>query len=69
MASPRVVSEDRKSDDLEIVSVGALYTGSWDKKYWSSSRVGFLCSLSSIRRSVALVISQFLCYLSNSIEN
>ncbi|EFH69666.1 predicted protein [Arabidopsis lyrata subsp. lyrata] len=38
MASPRVVSEDRKSDDLEIVSVGALYTGSWDKKYWSSSR-------------------------------
>ncbi|VYS47194.1 unnamed protein product [Arabidopsis thaliana] len=38
MASPRVVSEDRKSVDIEIVSVGALYTGSWDKKYWSSSR-------------------------------
>ncbi|EOA36038.1 hypothetical protein CARUB_v10008119mg, partial [Capsella rubella] len=38
MASPRVVSQDRKSDDLEIVSVGALYSGSWDKKYWSSSR-------------------------------
>ncbi|KAJ0257810.1 DNA binding protein [Hirschfeldia incana] len=38
MASPRAVSEDRKSDDLEIVSVGALYSGSWDKKYWSSSR-------------------------------
>ncbi|KAL1198392.1 hypothetical protein V5N11_004212 [Cardamine amara subsp. amara] len=38
MASPRAVSEDRKSDDLEIVSVGALYNGSWDKKYWSSSR-------------------------------
>ncbi|CAN6881671.1 unnamed protein product [Brassica oleracea] len=40
MASPSAVSEDRKSDDIEIVSVGALYSGSWDKKYWSSSRVG-----------------------------
>ncbi|CAH2033897.1 unnamed protein product [Thlaspi arvense] len=38
MASPSSVSEDRKSDGLEIVSVGALYRGSWDKKYWSSSR-------------------------------
>ncbi|CDY16152.1 BnaA09g28860D [Brassica napus] len=38
MASPSAVSEDRKSDDIEIVSVGALYSGSWDKKYWSSSR-------------------------------
>ncbi|KAG2269549.1 hypothetical protein Bca52824_064104 [Brassica carinata] len=38
MVSPRAVSADRKSDDLEIVSVGALYSGSWDKKYWSSSR-------------------------------
>ncbi|XP_024007740.1 uncharacterized protein LOC18992450 [Eutrema salsugineum] len=38
MASPSAVPEDRKSDDLEIVSVGALYSGSWDKKYWSSSR-------------------------------
>ncbi|GAB4829032.1 hypothetical protein Ancab_018691 [Ancistrocladus abbreviatus] len=27
-----------KSDDLEIVSIGALYNGPWDKKYWSSSR-------------------------------
>ncbi|CAN6807556.1 unnamed protein product [Brassica oleracea] len=40
MASPSAVSEDRKSDDLEIVSVGALYSGSSDKKYWSSSRNG-----------------------------
>nr|VDD30538.1 unnamed protein product [Brassica oleracea] len=40
MASPSAVSEDRKSDDLEIVSVGALYSGSCDKKYWSSSRNG-----------------------------
>ncbi|CAH8390132.1 unnamed protein product [Eruca vesicaria subsp. sativa] len=42
MASPSVVSEDRKSDDLEIVSVGALYSGSWDNKYWSSSRIRYL---------------------------
>ncbi|KAL0644969.1 hypothetical protein Bca4012_043260 [Brassica carinata] len=40
MASPSAVSEDWKSDDLEIVSVGDLYNGSCDKKYWSSSRNG-----------------------------
>ncbi|CAN6974576.1 unnamed protein product [Brassica rapa subsp. trilocularis] len=40
MASPSAVFEDRKSDDLEIVSVGALYSGSCDKKYWSTSRNG-----------------------------
>ncbi|CAN4122038.1 unnamed protein product [Withania somnifera] len=28
----------QKSDGLEILSIGKLYTGSWDKKYWSSSR-------------------------------
>ncbi|KFK28994.1 hypothetical protein AALP_AA7G075200 [Arabis alpina] len=38
MASPIAVSEDKKSDDLEIISIGTLYSGSWDKKYWSSSR-------------------------------
>ncbi|KAK8657536.1 hypothetical protein V6N13_035767 [Hibiscus sabdariffa] len=27
-----------KSDDLEIVSIGYLYKGPWEKKYWSSSR-------------------------------
>ncbi|OVA10994.1 FY-rich [Macleaya cordata] len=27
-----------KSDGLEIISVGTLYEGSWDKKYWSCSR-------------------------------
>ncbi|XP_039131144.1 uncharacterized protein LOC120267531 isoform X3 [Dioscorea cayenensis subsp. rotundata] len=27
-----------KVDGLEITSIGALYEGSWDKKYWSSSR-------------------------------
>ncbi|KAH0858220.1 hypothetical protein HID58_086481 [Brassica napus] len=32
MASPSAVSEDRKSDDLEIVSVGDLYSGSCAKK-------------------------------------
>ncbi|KAJ8513130.1 hypothetical protein OPV22_003564 [Ensete ventricosum] len=25
-------------DDLEITSIGALYRGQWDKKYWSASR-------------------------------
>ncbi|CAN0896216.1 hypothetical protein LINGRAHAP2_LOCUS18346 [Linum grandiflorum] len=29
---------DDKPDGLEIVSVGALYSGPLDKKYWSSSR-------------------------------
>ncbi|KAM0937528.1 putative chromatin remodeling & transcription regulator FYR family [Dioscorea sansibarensis] len=27
-----------KVDGLEITSIGALYEGPWDKKYWSSSR-------------------------------
>ncbi|PHU02223.1 hypothetical protein BC332_27474 [Capsicum chinense] len=26
------------SDGLEILSIGKLYNGTWDKKYWSSSR-------------------------------
>ncbi|GAB2220612.1 hypothetical protein Droror1_Dr00008274 [Drosera rotundifolia] len=30
--------EGSKSDGLEIVSIGALYCGPLDKKYWSSSR-------------------------------
>ncbi|XP_052626125.1 uncharacterized protein LOC111915815 isoform X2 [Lactuca sativa] len=29
---------DEKSDDLDIVSIGKLYQGPWEKKYWSSSR-------------------------------
>ncbi|XP_019069633.2 uncharacterized protein [Solanum lycopersicum] len=29
---------DERSDGLEILSIGKLYTGLWDKKYWSSSR-------------------------------
>ncbi|MCD7445931.1 hypothetical protein HAX54_024632 [Datura stramonium] len=29
---------EEKSDGLEILSIGKLYTGPWDKKYWSSSR-------------------------------
>jgi len=46
---------DEKPDDLDITSIGALYRGQWDKKYWSSSRVrslsfmtnqGFLFDLS-----------------------
>ncbi|XP_057777399.1 uncharacterized protein LOC130995918 isoform X2 [Salvia miltiorrhiza] len=30
--------KDDKSDDIEILSIGKLYNGAWDKKYWSSSR-------------------------------
>ncbi|KAL2905350.1 Histone-lysine N-methyltransferase ATX2 [Bienertia sinuspersici] len=30
--------DEFNSDGLEILSIGALYTGAWDKKYWSSSR-------------------------------
>lgn len=33
--------EDDKPDGLEIISIGSLYSGPWDKKYWSSSRVCF----------------------------
>ncbi|KAK4263611.1 hypothetical protein QN277_029000 [Acacia crassicarpa] len=29
---------EEKSDGLEIISIGSLYKGRWDKKYWSSSR-------------------------------
>ncbi|KAI9105096.1 hypothetical protein K1719_022812 [Acacia pycnantha] len=29
---------EEKSDGLEITSIGSLYKGRWDKKYWSSSR-------------------------------
>ncbi|KAG2702523.1 hypothetical protein I3760_06G093900 [Carya illinoinensis] len=35
MAKP---GEDDLLDGLEITSIGSLYKGSWDKKYWSSSR-------------------------------
>ncbi|KAK9276843.1 hypothetical protein L1049_006380 [Liquidambar formosana] len=30
--------EEAKPDGLEITSIGSLYNGPWDKKYWSSSR-------------------------------
>ncbi|XP_027095896.2 uncharacterized protein [Coffea arabica] len=29
---------EEKSDGLEIISIGKLYSGSWEKKYWSCSR-------------------------------
>ncbi|KAD7116534.1 hypothetical protein E3N88_03802 [Mikania micrantha] len=32
------VVADEKSDGLDIVSIGKLYEGPWEKKYWSSSR-------------------------------
>ncbi|KAL6573537.1 hypothetical protein OROHE_001996 [Orobanche hederae] len=31
-------AKEEKSDGIEILSIGKLYTGPWDKKYWSSSR-------------------------------
>ncbi|KAK2975934.1 hypothetical protein RJ640_008034 [Escallonia rubra] len=34
MAKP----DEERSDGLEIISIGALYEGPWEKKYWSSSR-------------------------------
>ncbi|CAH9115012.1 unnamed protein product [Cuscuta europaea] len=37
MITPEAAMEE-KSDGLEIVSVGKLYSGPWEKKYWSSSR-------------------------------
>ncbi|KAL9149122.1 hypothetical protein ABFS82_12G090300 [Erythranthe guttata] len=30
--------KEEKSDDIEIISAGKLFTGPWEKKYWSSSR-------------------------------
>ncbi|XP_024956197.1 uncharacterized protein LOC102628159 isoform X3 [Citrus sinensis] len=43
MATPKEVvfggdEEEVKSEGLEIVSIGYLYKGPWEKKYWSSSR-------------------------------
>ncbi|KAH9772318.1 FYR C-terminal domain-containing protein [Citrus sinensis] len=43
MATPKEVvfggdEEEVKSEGLEIVSIGYLYNGPWEKKYWSSSR-------------------------------
>lgn len=32
---------EENSDGLEIVSIGKIYTGPWEKKYWTSSRVRF----------------------------
>ncbi|KAA8532878.1 hypothetical protein F0562_033005 [Nyssa sinensis] len=34
MAKPN----EENTDGLEIISIGTLYNGPWDKKYWSSSR-------------------------------
>ncbi|XP_024192657.1 uncharacterized protein LOC112196523 isoform X3 [Rosa chinensis] len=38
MANPNGAAVKEKPDDLEITSIGSLYSGPWDKKYWSSSR-------------------------------
>ncbi|GFP95321.1 hypothetical protein PHJA_001676400 [Phtheirospermum japonicum] len=32
------IAKEAKSDGIEILSIGKLYSGPWDKKYWSSSR-------------------------------
>ncbi|CAJ2637524.1 unnamed protein product [Trifolium pratense] len=31
-------SEPENADNLEVISIGSLYNGPWEKKYWSSSR-------------------------------
>ena len=38
-AMKKLKGGDEKPDGLEIASIGSLYAGPWDKKYWSSSRV------------------------------
>ncbi|XP_050203355.1 uncharacterized protein LOC126653495 isoform X2 [Mercurialis annua] len=38
MVKSKEEEEGNKSDGLEIISIGSLYSGTWDKKYWSSSR-------------------------------
>ncbi|KAA3460845.1 DNA binding protein [Gossypium australe] len=38
MAKIKGGEQTAKLDDLEIVSIGSLYKGPWEKKYWSSSR-------------------------------
>ncbi|TKY75463.1 nucleus protein [Spatholobus suberectus] len=30
--------EEDRADGLEIISIGSLYKGAWDKKYWTTSR-------------------------------
>ncbi|EPS64723.1 hypothetical protein M569_10057, partial [Genlisea aurea] len=32
------IARHEKSEGLELLSVGKLYTGPWYKKYWSSAR-------------------------------
>jgi len=36
--SPNAAAPEN-ADNLEVISIGSLYNGPWDKKYWSSSRV------------------------------
>ncbi|KAG4116330.1 hypothetical protein ERO13_D12G163150v2 [Gossypium hirsutum] len=38
MAKTKEGEQTAKLDDLEIVSIGSVYKGPWEKKYWSSSR-------------------------------
>ncbi|MFQ6663259.1 hypothetical protein Gotur_030851 [Gossypium turneri] len=37
MAKTKEGEQTAKLDNLEIVSIGSLYKGPWEKKYWSSS--------------------------------
>ncbi|KAH9772330.1 FYR C-terminal domain-containing protein [Citrus sinensis] len=58
MATPKEVvfggdEEEVKSEGLEIVSIGYLYNGPWEKKYWSSSRLAESCSC---RVKIAILI-------------
>ncbi|MFQ6637473.1 hypothetical protein Gotur_012626 [Gossypium turneri] len=51
MAKTKEGEQTAKLDDLEIVSIGSVYKGPWEKKYWSSSRVCLLFYLQFTRHS------------------
>ncbi|XP_027346611.1 uncharacterized protein LOC113858262 [Abrus precatorius] len=35
---PALADAEERTDGLEIISIGSLYKGPWDKKYWTTSR-------------------------------
>ncbi|XP_013592661.1 PREDICTED: uncharacterized protein LOC106300940 isoform X3 [Brassica oleracea var. oleracea] len=71
MASPSAVYENRKSDDLEIVSVGALYSGSCDKKEKIISLILWAIKLFELTMGAHIIwrlkrVLKYLCFCSNS---
>ncbi|KVH97689.1 hypothetical protein Ccrd_000190 [Cynara cardunculus var. scolymus] len=51
---------DEKSDGLDILSIGKLYQGPWEKKYWSSSRGTRTVFMDSQLNMICWNASQFL---------